>query len=232
MEQIRAYKIKNPYRLDQELKQTVNISTNDLVLDYSDSPWVALDTEYLSFNTLQDSLCTIQIASKATPSSEDIRVEILYVYDSQPGENLKNLLQNDNIEKLFHVFSSDMPRIENYAGVRIKGKIFDTKVAARIAWTNTQNHGMKQLLRMFIDPYFEQKDTELLADWEVGPENWTDDQVYYMMQDVLYLDAMRIKIMRMAERRHKTELIEEVMTTIPAISELYKNGYSENLLGY
>jgi ribonuclease D len=232
MSQLKAYKLKNPYRLDQEIKQTVHISSDDLVLDYSNSPWVAMDTEYLSFNRLQDRLCTIQIASKAEPTADEIRVEILYVFKSQAGEKLKALLQNEKIEKLFHVFSSDMPRIEDYAKVRIKGKIFDTKVAAKITWTNTQNHGMKNLLKMYVNPTFEQKDTELLADWEVGPEKWSDDQVYYMMQDVIYLDVLRHRILEMAGRRDKLIIIDEVMGILPTISELYRKGYSESVLAY
>lgn len=232
MEQVRAYKIKNPYRYDQDIKQTVHISGPDLALDYSNSPWVALDTEYLSFNRLQDKLCTIQIASKAEPTSEEIRVEILYVYNSQAGDKLKALLQNPKIEKIFHVFTSDMPRIEDFIGARIQGKIFDTKVAAKITWTNTQNHGMKHLLKMYVNPMFEQKDTELLADWEVGPENWSDDQVYYMMQDVIYLDVLRNRILEMAGRRDKLAIIEEVMNILPTISELYRRGYSESVLSY
>ncbi|MBP9759204.1 hypothetical protein KBD45_05910 [Candidatus Dojkabacteria bacterium] len=232
MANLRVFKLKNPYRLDQEIKQTVHISGSDCILDYSKSPWVAMDTEYLSFNTLLDKLCTIQIASKAEPDSDEIRVEILFVYDEQPGEKLKELLNNENIEKIFHVFSSDMPRIENFAQTRIKGKIFDTKVAAKIAWTNSQSHGMKRLLKMFIDPNFEQKETELMADFEIGPDNWSDNQIYYMMQDVLYLDALKQKIMKMADRRGKLELVKEVMTMLPVVSELYKKGYSESVLGY
>lgn len=232
MQDIKVFKLKNPYRLDQEIRQTVNLSGSEPILDYSNSPWISLDTEYLSFNSLQDKLCTIQIASKADADSEELRVEILYVYNSEGGDKLRAILSDEKIEKIFHVYSSDMPRIENYAGVRIRGKIFDTKVAAKIAWTNTQNHGMKQLLRMFIDPNFEQKDTETLSDFEIGPEYWSDAHIYYMMQDVLYLDALKQRIMQMAERRNKISLINEVMTALPAISELYKNGYSDAVLGY
>ncbi|MBD3362680.1 hypothetical protein GF362_03090 [Candidatus Dojkabacteria bacterium] len=232
MQDLRSYKIKNPYRADQEIKQEVSISQN-LVYDYSDTPWISVDTEYLSFNPLQDKLCVIQIASKENVEAENLRVEVIYVFDQEPTDELIKLFTNKKIEKIFHVFSADVPRIENYLGTKIKGSIFDTKVAAKIAWTNTQNHGMKSLIRMFADPDFHQLDSDNgLNDWEIGPENWSNDQIYYMMQDVIYLDVLRNRILDMAERRGVKELVLETMKTIPVLVQLYRNGYTENVLSY
>lgn len=229
--QIKSFKIKNPYRLDQEIKQEVSIS-EDIVYDYTTSPWISVDTEYLSFNHLQDKLCVIQIASKEKAESETQRVELIYVYEKQPTPKLIDLFQNRNIEKLFHVFSADMPRIEKFIGVEIMGKIFDTKVAARIAWTNSQEHGMNKLIKMFINPFHTQQNGEELDDWEIGPENWSNEQIFYMMQDVVYLDALRQRILQMAERRGTTDLILQAMTAIPTITQLYKKGYTERIFGY
>lgn len=227
-----SFKMRNPYRADQTIKQAVSVS-RDLVLDYSNSPWINVDTEYLSFNPLQDKLCVIQIGSKENAESEELRVELIYVYESEATEKMIALFQNENIEKLFHVFSSDMPRIESYLGTRILGKIFDTKVAAKIAWTNTQDHGMKSLIRMFADPDFSQSENDKgLNDWEVGPENWSNEQVFYMMQDVVYLDVLRERILTMAERRGSKDLVLETMSLLPTISELYRRGYNEKVLAY
>jgi ribonuclease D len=234
MNQIKSFKIKNPYRPDQQITQEVSIS-DDLVYDYSNTPWVAVDTEYLSFNPKLDKLCVIQVASKETAESENLKVEILYVYDmKKPGEKLLEVMANENIEKIFHVFSSDMPRIEEFIGTGIKGKIFDTKVAAKIAWTNSKDHGMTKLVKMFADPNFEQVDNEKggLNDWEVGPDNWTNEQVYYMAQDVVYLDVLRERILTMAERRGLKDLVLETMNVLPTISTLYSRGLDEKVLGY
>jgi ribonuclease D len=229
--QTRAYKIKNPYRIDQQTRHEVLIS-DTLSHDYSNVSWVSLDTEYLSFNPLQDKLCTIQVASK-DPNSGELRSEIVYVYEKEICNPLKELLTNPNIEKIFHVFSSDVPRIENYIQEKIQGEIFDTKVAARIAWTNTQDHGMKNLIKMFVDPSFNQVDCEKgLNDWEIGPENWSDEQILYMIQDVIYLDVLKSRILEMAKRRGTKSLILDTMKILPQIAELYKKGYSESVLGY
>ncbi len=229
---VKSFKIKNPYRSDQEVKQDVYIG-EDLTLDYSNSPWIALDTEYLSFNPLQDKLCVIQIASRENSGSESTRVEIIWVFCKEKASKLSQLLVEPKIEKLFHVYSSDVPRLERYLGERLRGKIFDTKVAAKIAWTNTTDYSMKHLVRMFCDPNFEQMDNEKgLNDWDIGPENWSNQQIYYMVQDVIYLDALREKLIEMAKRRGTFELLNEVMDTLPAISQLYKKGYNENVLSY
>lgn len=233
MQLTKSYKLKNPYRLDQDIKQEVLISDEDLQLDYTNSPWVAVDTEYLSFNPLQDKLCVIQIASKENVDAETLRVEVLYVYGKQPTQKMIDLMTNENIEKLFHVFSADMPRVSNFIGQDIKGKIFDTKVAAKIAWTNTSKHGMKEIIKMFVDPNFAQMDNENgLNDWEIGPENWSNDQVFYMMQDVVYLDILKKRILQMAERRGTIGLIDETMKVLPTIAKLYKSGFDEKVFGY
>jgi ribonuclease D len=224
----KSFKVKNPYRADQEIRQEVSIS-EDLFYDYTNVEWVAIDTEYLSLDINKDKLCVIQIASKV---DGQLQVEIIYVFDKEPTQRLIDLLTNSNIEKLFHVFSSDMPRLEKFIGKKIEGKIFDTKVAGKIAWTNTQSHSLKNLIKMFADPNYDQKDNVLLGDWEVGPENWTNDQVYYMMQDVLYLDVLRERILEMARRRGVEDLVLESMKTLPLISNLYLRGYSENVFAY
>jgi len=224
----KSFKIKNPYRADQEIRQEVNIS-DDLVYDYDGVEWMAVDTEYLSLDMYRDQLCVVQVGSM---KDGVLRVEILPVYNKTAGEKLISVLINPDIEKLFHVYSSDVPRLEKFIGQRLGGKFFDTKVAARITWTNTQNHGMKSLLKMFVDPNFDQRDNIYLGDWEIAPEEWSNDQVYYMMQDVLYLDALRKNILKMANRRGKKELVEEIMTTLPALSQLYLAGYKESVLGY
>lgn len=232
MQITKTFHLKNPYRADQKIKQEVIIS-EDLIYDYSNSPWVAVDTEYLSFNPLQDKLCVIQVGSKENSDSESLRVELVWVFEKDVPVKLKSVLTNPNIEKLFHVFSSDVPRVEKFLSEKIQGSIFDTKLAAKIAWTNTQDHGMKSLIRMFVDPDFTQSDNEKgLNDWEVGPENWTDEQIFYMMQDVVYLDVLRLRILEMARRRGTEDLVLKAMEAIPVIAELYSRGYSESVFGY
>ncbi len=231
MEYVKKFRMKNPYRLDDRVVQEVSVSL-DLKYSYEECEWIGVDTEYLSFNYLQDKLCVIQISSKPKGAS-NIRVELIYVFEKKVPEKLKLLMVNKNIEKIFHVFSSDMPRIENYIRGKVNGKIFDTKVAAKIAWTNTQNHGMDRLIQMFCDPDFGQKDnTSGLNDWEVGPENWTEDQIYYMAQDVLYLHVLKVRILEMAERRGWKDLVEASMSALPVVSELHKYGYTERVFGY
>lgn len=224
----KTFKIKNPYRADQELRQEVSIG-EDLHYDYTNVEWVALDTEYLSLDMYKDQLCVIQIASKLDGV---LRVEVVYVFNKPVSQKLSDVLTNPNIEKLFHVYSSDIPRLEKYIGTNIQGKIFDTKVAAKIAWTNSQSHSLKTLVKMFADPTYDQQDNMYLGDWEVGPENWTNDQVYYMIQDVLYLDVLRTRIMDMAVRRGLDELVVQTMTILPTLSGLYARGYDEKVLAY
>jgi ribonuclease D len=228
---IKQFKTNNPKRSDQKITQDVSVS-DSLQYDYSKNDWIGIDTEFLSYNLLLDNLCVVQIASDDPLDSSKQRIEVIHTYNKKPDPKLVKLLGNDSISKIFHVFQADMPRIEIYTGERIKGEIFDTQIAARLAITNMESHSMENLIKYLVDPTFQQNKNVTSAEWDRSPEEWEESQFKYAAEDVMYLSTLKSRILDVAKRRGKLQLLNEIMTTLPAISHAVKLGYSPNLFGF
>ncbi len=224
----RNYKTRNPYRIDEYIHQEIHTGT-ELQLDYSHCNWIALDTEFLSVNPLLDQLCVIQIASQDQNDPEKIRVEIIHVFGIEADPKLRELLVNENIEKIFHNFQTDMSKLELFIGKRLKGAIFDTFLASKLLLTNVRSDSLETLIQYLIDPSFNKDKGITVAEWDLEMDMWEDRQFEYAANDVLYLKRMKDRFEEIAKRRGKEELLKETMNIIPTLSELIKAGYKSDI---
>ncbi len=222
MQRNHSFKLKNPYKPDEKITQEVSIS-NKLQYDYSKSKWISVDAEFLGLNMCRDALCTIQIASSDLNDDLKQRVEIIYVYNQKIDPKLKKLLES-NILKIFHVFSLDIPMLNKYLDIEIKGPVFDTKVAAKIVWTNCQLTNKTSLIKNFADPDFMNLE-ESGAKWELEPEHWSNKMIEYASLDVLYLNSIRLKLEEMAKRRNRVEVLHKALEALPILGAVYEQGY-------
>jgi len=234
----RKFKLKNPYKPDEDIVQEVVIGREPFY-NYEDSAWVSIDTEFLSLQLPYDQLCTIQIAS---PDPEDpgyMRVEIIWVWESLKTATIQvlqkflvGLLTRKDIEIIMHVCSADLPRIEKLAFLEYKGKLFDTKVAAKIVMTNTNDHSMENIINSLIKPNFSKDKSRTSAQWDLAPEYWEDKMIEYAMNDVIYLHPAKLALERIAQRRGTGEILSDVMSIMPTIAHLHTRGYDESVLHY
>jgi len=234
----RKFRIRNPFNPDEHYAQEVLISDSPQY-DYTDSMWVAIDTEFLTLKVPYDRLCTIQIASPLPGNPQLQRVEIIWVWEKllsgdtkELKDFLKSILKNKNLTILTHVFTADLTRLELLAGVAAKCQAFDTKVAAKIVMTNTDYHGMDDLITSLVNPMFTKDRRVTSSQWDLHPSAWEDKMAEYAMNDVIFLKPLQDRLTEMAERRGKLELLQDTMAIIPTISALYRSGYDERVLGY
>ncbi len=232
----KKFKLKNPYKPDENITQEVVVGTMP-VFDYSDKPWVAIDTEFLNLNFAYDRLCTIQIASPTEEGKQ--QVEIIWVWEAVNSGQMddlsnffKKLISNKDLEVLMHVSTADLPRIEKIAQTRLMGKIFDTKVAGKITITNQNNHGLNNLINYLVDPKFNKDKEQTGSQWDAHPSRWSDKMVEYAMNDVVYLHPLKEKLIEIAKRRNLYPLVEESMYLLPTLAQLVKYGYDEKVLVY
>lgn len=216
------FKVNNPYKPDELIQQEVIVS-DKLHYNYTDTPWVSIDAEFLGLNLNRDALCSVQIASPDPDHKERQRVEILYTYNQLPDGNLIKLLRS-NTEKIFHVFSSDMPMLMKYTGQNINSPIFDTKVASKIVWTNSRSNSKTNLVISLVDPRYKKLE-EGDSRWELEPENWSDKMIEYAAKDVLYLHPVKLKLEKIAQDRQRLEILNESMKTLPTLAKLILQGY-------
>ncbi len=160
---------------------------------------VAIDSETLGLNNQRDKLCLIQI------SGGDGNAHIVQLNrDNYKAPNLKKLLTNKKILKIFHFARFDMAVIKHYLGIDVE-PVYCTKIASKLTRTYTDSHGLKSLCEEFLNKKISKHCQS--SDW--GAENLTKEQIQYAASDVLYLHAIKDKLDNMLKRENRTELAQE-----------------------
>jgi ribonuclease D len=166
---------------------------------------VAVDTETMGLDHHRDRLCVVQL-SPGDGSADVVQIP----RGAVPGANLKALLANTNILKIFHFARFDLGILEQTFGV-MPAPVYCTKIASRLVRTYTDKHGLKDLVRdlLGIDVSKQQQ----LSDW--GAEELTDAQVAYAASDVLHLHALRERLDAMLAREGRADLAAACFRFLP-----------------
>jgi ribonuclease D len=153
----------------------------------------------------RDRLCVVQL-SPGDGSADVVQIP----RGAVPGANLKALLADTNILKIFHFARFDLGILEQTFGV-MPAPVYCTKIASRLVRTYTDKHGLKDLVRdlLGIDVSKQQQ----LSDW--GAEELTDAQVAYAASDVLHLHALREKLDAMLAREGRADLAAACFRFLP-----------------
>jgi ribonuclease D len=171
---------------------------------------VAIDTETMGLDHHRDRLCVVQL------SPGDGSADVVQIPRGQnplgaaPAANLKALLADHNILKIFHFARFDLGILQQTLGV-MPAPVYCTKIASRLVRTYTDKHGLKDLVRdlLGIDVSKQQQ----LSDW--GAEELTDAQVAYAASDVLHLHALREKLDAMLAREGRADLAAACFRFLP-----------------
>lgn len=184
-------------------------------LDFGDC--VAIDSETMGLSLVRDELCVVQLSN----GNGDAHVVQLdrKTYDCP---NLKALLQNPNIEKLFHFGRFDIAMIKKYLGIECR-PVFCTKIASKLARTYTDRHGLKDLLRELVGTELNKQQQS--SDW--GQETLSEAQINYAASDVLYLHAAKAKLVDMLSRHGRLEIAKACFEYLPTQASLDLIGYGE-----
>lgn len=178
---------------------TITLHHDDLpaevLAQWEKLPSIAVDTETMGLQIGRDRLCLIQLCS---PTGEVHLVQFRNGYDAP---NLKALLANSNITKLFHFARFDLASIQRYLGV-VATPVFCTKIASRLVRTYTDKHGLKELVREQLG--MELSKQQQSSDW--GAAQLSPDQLTYAASDVLHLHGLRDRLQAMLVRENRMEL--------------------------
>ncbi len=110
---------------------------------FADASVVAIDTETLGLNPYRDRLCLVQL------SAGDGRAALVQLNGDYQAPELKRLLADENVLKLFHFGRFDMAVLKHYFGVMAR-PVYCTKIASKLARTFTDRHGLKDLCRELL----------------------------------------------------------------------------------
>ncbi len=144
---------------------------------------ISIDTETMGLVVKRDRLCLIQI--KNNSDDKYYILQITDKVDPKKCQNLKTLLENKKILKIFHFARFDLAVIKQYLNINVKN-VFCTKIASKLARTYTNKHGLKDLISEFLKIDIDKK--EQSSNW--GSKRLTKDQIQYALNDVKYLDEI------------------------------------------
>jgi len=177
---------------------------------------IAIDTETLGLNPHRDRLCLVQL------SEGDGRAVLVQFSGNYAAPELKRLLADDSVLKIFHFGRFDMAVLKHFLGV-MPQPVYCTKIASRLARTFTDRHGLKDLAKELLG--IELSKQQQSSDW--GAAELTQDQLSYAASDVLHLHALREKLDAMLRREGREGLARACFEFLPTRAELDLRGWSE-----
>lgn len=195
----------------------VQLHRGDLPADVKFGPAVAIDSETLGLSLVRDPLCLVQM----TDGEGDIHLVQLN-RDTYDAPNLKAMLRDPGIEKLFHFARFDMAMFARDLGV-VAAPAYCTKIASKLVRTYTDRHGLKDLTRELLGKDISKEQQS--SDW--GAAELSDAQLAYAAMDVVYLHALRAKLDAMLAREDRQGLAAACFAFLPTRIALDLAGWEE-----
>jgi ribonuclease D len=198
-------------------KMTVKLYRGDLPADFNPGSSIAIDTETLGLKPGRDKLCLVQIS---TGDGNAVLVQIDRETFAAP--NLKALLANPDVTKIFHFARFDVAVLKHYLAVDT-APLYCTKIASKLVRTYTDRHGLKDLIKELLG--IELNKQQQSSDW--GAHVLSDAQKQYAALDVVYLHEVKARLDQMLEREGRQTLAKACFDFIPTRAALDLNGWAE-----
>ncbi len=196
---------------------TIELHKGDLPdgIDWGTS--VAIDTETLGLNPLRDRLCLVQL------SSGDGNAHLVQLAkDEYDAPNLKALLADTGITKIFHFARFDIATLYHHLGV-MTTPVYCTKIASKLTRTYTPYHGLKDLCRELAGVEISKQQQS--SDW--GADELSPEQMKYAASDVLYLHKLMAELDIRLAREERTSLAANCFEFLPTRALLDLEGWPE-----
>jgi ribonuclease D len=183
-------------------------------LDFGDA--VAVDTEAMGLNNHRDRLCLVQLSA-----GDGIAHLVKFdAGDDYAAPNLKALLADTGVTKIFHYARFDIAIISRYLGIESQ-PLYCTKIASQLARTYTDGHGLKHLCREVLG--IEISKTQQTSDW--GAQVLSAEQILYAASDVLYLHRLRAALDAILVREGREHLLAACFAFLPTRAALDLGGW-------
>jgi ribonuclease D len=175
----------------------------------------AIDTETMGLHPHRDRLCVVQM------SNGDGTADVIQIAkDQRDAPNLKALLANPKITKIFHFARFDLAVLYHTFGV-MPQPVYCTKIASRLTRTYTDRHGLKDLVREVLN--IDLSKQQQSSDW--GSQSLSEAQLAYAASDVLHLHGLRDRLDAMLAREGRTDLAKACFEFLPARAKLDLGGW-------
>jgi ribonuclease D len=196
---------------------TVTLHQGDIPPTLHFGSCVAIDTETMGLRPARDRLCLVQL------SAGDGAAHIVQFRTGQyAAPNLKKLLADPGVTKLFHFARFDIASLWTYLNV-LTAPVYCTKIASRLVRTYTAYHGLKHLCKEILNVELDKQ--QQTTDW--GAAVLSPEQIQYAASDVLYLHKLKDRLDAALIREGRRELAQSCFGFLPSRALLDVAGWSE-----
>ncbi|HUO89952.1 MAG TPA: ribonuclease H-like domain-containing protein [Rhizomicrobium sp.] len=195
----------------------IKLHKGDLPSDLDLGLLVAIDSETMGLDPHRDRLCLVQMSS-----GDGVCHAVQFAPGQYDAPNLKKLLVDPAVTKLFHFARFDVAMLLRHLGV-VTAPVYCTKIASKLVRTYTDKHGLKDLVKelLSVDLSKEQQS----SDW--GAPELSERQLAYAANDVVHLHRLKDALDGMLAREHRTALAKACFAFLPARAELDLAGWRD-----
>jgi len=178
----------------------IKLHKNDLPDNLNLGNVIAVDGEFMGLNVKRDPLCLIQI------STGNLDAHIVQLDRSNyNAPNLKKILSDDKITKIFHFSRADMAHIKHYLKIDVRN-ILDTKICSKLARSYSDSHSLKTLIKEFINIDVSKQFQSSDFGGELSPA-----QLKYCANDVIYLHKIHEELNKILVRENRINLYNDCL---------------------
>jgi len=198
-------------------KPEIHLHKGDLPDGLSLGKAIAIDSETMGLDLARDRLCLLQLSA-----GDGVCHLVQFARGNYDAPNLKALLSDPTITKIFHFARFDLAAIRRYLGVDCS-PVYCTKIASKLIRTYTDRHGLKDLCRELLGAEISKQQQS--SDW--GAAELSKDQLAYAASDVLYLHDLRARLDAMLVREGRDGLAKACFDFLPARAALDIAGWHD-----
>ena len=185
-------------------------------INFSDK--IAIDCEFMGLNVERDRLCLVQIST----GNDDAHI-IQLDKEKYNAPNLKKVLIDKSINKIFHFARADLLFIKKYLEVDVEN-ISCTKIMSKIARSYSDKHCLKDLIKEFIGIDVSKQ----LQTSDFGGE-LSEKQLKYCAQDVVYLHKIFNGLNNILIRENRIDLYKQTIKFLKTRVELDFASFTEDI---
>ena len=201
---------------------TVYLHESDLPDGLDLGPQVAVDSETMGLRFRRDPLCVVQLSA----GNGDAHVVRLNRPDYD-CPNLKALMADRDVLKIFHFGRFDIAMVELHLGVET-GPVYCTKIASKLARTYTDRHGLKDVARELAG--IDLSKAQQSSDW--GAAELSQAQLDYAASDVLHLHVIMNRLNEMLVREGRMEIAQACFDFLPVRARLDLIGFEDDVFAH
>ena len=178
-------------------------------IDLSKHKRLSFDCEMAGLNVLRDPLYLVQIST----GNNDAHI-IQLDRETFDAPNLKKILNDKNIIKIFHYARADMAHLKHYLKVNLEN-IQCTKIQSKISRSYSDNHSLKTLIKEFANVDVSKQFQSSDFGGELSP-----NQLKYCANDVIYLHKINEELTKILTRENRINLYNDCLKFLKTRVEL------------